>query len=664
MHSALTTDGASSEDADRLAKLLAWATSNGANITNLSLTLTPTPSNPTLRGAIVTAPLTPGDSIASLPPALILSESVARASPLGRTLAAFLKRHPHRLADLQTTPSAASASAPQRDPYLAGVLVLAAFLASERARGEASFWWPYIASLPDKFGLPLEWPREVRERLLGRSAVAFVVEAREGQLRRGVEVVNDALEEEESRKREKRVKTVGKAARVEMDGGWRIKFEDMLWAYSVVASRAFPRVYGEGESAPTVTDEDDEDGWTDINEKEESHEVCLYPVLDMLNHDRKSRIEWNSVRGPGITFVAQMSYNEGDVIWNNYGPKGNENLLSNYGFVIPNNTEDYFKVALDVDRRDPLHAKRIATLRASPELGLIHLLFLDDTEPRPKFVSSARILVANERELTSIRNGAASVGPRCEVLVLSTLWKLLRQKRMAVPEDADDLDLVGSEEEREWARMARVYKKGQRDILDHHIRLVRSGLNKLFQAASNIPESLTTPCEDGDRFFRAFITLENPLLSDETQEWLSNIQSFGASNEETEEEVGDLDEETALSLLLIWEKRRQTASPWCSFFEKAHKVNDERVLEILGDQEADIREHFSDSVRPILDAVPPSGLEPPEDASIGEDEFLWAASLLDLYGVSVPRIDSVTEFRSGEPDSTRGEVFGVVCDLS
>ncbi|KAJ3112402.1 hypothetical protein HDU96_004581 [Phlyctochytrium bullatum] len=101
-----------------------------------------------------------------------------------------------------------------------------------------------------------------------------------------------------------------------------VDYQQFLWAYCAIASRAFPKASG-----GVVKPEDGSDTKTDSLDPFSTSrvaELCLYPVLDMLNHKRDRKIEWNSVVKPGISFVAKESTSKGDVLWNNYGPKGNE----------------------------------------------------------------------------------------------------------------------------------------------------------------------------------------------------------------------------------------------------------------------------------------------------------------------------------------------------
>ena len=81
-----------------------------------------------------------------------------------------------------------------------------------------------------------------------------------------------------------------------------LDWDNLLWAYSAISSRAFPR------SSGTNGDR---------------NELCLWTILDLMNHDHNSKIEWNITK-EGVYFIAQEKTVAGCTLWNNYGPKGNE----------------------------------------------------------------------------------------------------------------------------------------------------------------------------------------------------------------------------------------------------------------------------------------------------------------------------------------------------
>lgn len=100
-------------------------------------------------------------------------------------------------------------------------------------------------------------------------------------------------------------------------------FSAFLWSHLIFTSRAFPEyVINKGKCEP--------------------YSVILLPIVDLLNHSYKSKVEWSTDDKNSFIFtsLSESSYQEGDEILNNYGAKGNEELLNGYGFVLENNMCD------------------------------------------------------------------------------------------------------------------------------------------------------------------------------------------------------------------------------------------------------------------------------------------------------------------------------------
>ncbi|QLQ81190.1 hypothetical protein HG537_0E05450 [Torulaspora globosa] len=93
-------------------------------------------------------------------------------------------------------------------------------------------------------------------------------------------------------------------------------FSAFLWSHLIFLSRAFPEYV--------------------LNSNCEKHHVMLLPIVDLLNHDYKCKVEW-------LGSASKFSYKylgtaeKGTQLYNNYGRKGNEELLSGYGFVLIDN---------------------------------------------------------------------------------------------------------------------------------------------------------------------------------------------------------------------------------------------------------------------------------------------------------------------------------------
>ena len=65
----------------------------------------------------------------------------------------------------------------------------------------------------------------------------------------------------------------------------------------------------------------------------------LFPVLDILNHHHDAHVDWSFDPGR-FTVSISDAVTQGSEVYNNYGPKSNDELLLGYGFCIPGNPND------------------------------------------------------------------------------------------------------------------------------------------------------------------------------------------------------------------------------------------------------------------------------------------------------------------------------------
>ncbi|CUM66769.1 uncharacterized protein PRCAT00004450001 [Priceomyces carsonii] len=106
-------------------------------------------------------------------------------------------------------------------------------------------------------------------------------------------------------------------------------FPNFLWSSLILKSRSFPfYLLKEFKKSDVYTLKEDA--------------AMLLPVIDLLNHDFKAKVSWTvGKEGEEIFFnFASESARSGEQLCNNYGPKGNEELLLSYGFCIEDNPAD------------------------------------------------------------------------------------------------------------------------------------------------------------------------------------------------------------------------------------------------------------------------------------------------------------------------------------
>jgi hypothetical protein len=82
----------------------------------------------------------------------------------------------------------------------------------------------------------------------------------------------------------------------------------------------------------------------------------LIPLVDSLNHARGTPVSW-SINRPtetkerSLSLVSHKANNAGEELYNNYGPKPNDELLLGYGFVLSNNPDDALLLKLPANER-------------------------------------------------------------------------------------------------------------------------------------------------------------------------------------------------------------------------------------------------------------------------------------------------------------------------
>lgn len=110
-------------------------------------------------------------------------------------------------------------------------------------------------------------------------------------------------------------------------------FPAYLWALMIYKSRSFPSKLLHAD--PTVDK---------INFIQDDVAI-LIPVIDLLNHDPKAQVVWGVLNG---NFVFEATNHPGGQLYNNYGRKGNEELLLAYGFCLPDNASETVALKIKV----------------------------------------------------------------------------------------------------------------------------------------------------------------------------------------------------------------------------------------------------------------------------------------------------------------------------
>jgi hypothetical protein len=273
------------------------------------------------RGIVATAPITADDIAKDGPPIRVPEEPLyLRASDAARIMQPLVDAWWHNSGGGNAGSGAAAAAQPSSNSNVFGDLMqralssllgaqarrlppppiadiepsarLALLLAHERAKGGASFWSPYIASLPDE--PPCAWLLrldELRSRVRDLLAARNAADAADAALERWVSTIERAG-------RAPRARAASLAATYGPALG--VDAADVEWALAQVVSRAF----GGGDD-----------------------DVALAPLIDSCNHDGRAALPF-AVEVDGATVVCVSPC---DADGNDRGLAAGEELFIRYG---------------------------------------------------------------------------------------------------------------------------------------------------------------------------------------------------------------------------------------------------------------------------------------------------------------------------------------------
>ncbi|KAF3905409.1 hypothetical protein ABW21_db0208700 [Orbilia brochopaga] len=251
------------------------------------------------------------------------------------------------------------------------------------------------------------------------------------------------------------------------DSGELLKFgmlkrEVYLRAATIYTSRSFPSKLVLGEPV--------------VGSDAESFPV-LIPLVDILNHKPNTKIIWDP-EPDSFSLKSTETLPIGTPVFNNYGPKANEELLMGYGFVIPDNPVDSLAMKFTLVPRGlaaDIWERRAAKQKWAPVFYLSKSIVskrhegveynnLENDWP-DALVDLFRILVANEYELQLLQDTDPSQKPvstRNELAVAIGLRAAINQKLMMLQKH-DMSATTPPTNERE--RSVDIYRRGQEDII-------------------------------------------------------------------------------------------------------------------------------------------------------------------------------------------------------
>lgn len=178
-------------------------------------------------------------------------------------------------------------------PHVVSRLVLI----KEFAKGETSFWYPYIRTLPqpgnrDDWALPPFWSDAERALFAATNIEVGIRDVRSG-VEAELDLIRSALPD---------------------DGD--VTADLYHWAFCVFSSRSF---------RPSLVLDTPRDDF-----------AVLLPLLDVGNHDMTVHVRWEVDReAETCELRVGRVHGPGEQVFINYSPKSNAELLMGYGFMVP-----------------------------------------------------------------------------------------------------------------------------------------------------------------------------------------------------------------------------------------------------------------------------------------------------------------------------------------
>ncbi|AMD21371.1 HER092Cp [Eremothecium sinecaudum] len=417
----------------KLNKLLEWGKVNGVELPNVEFQYTSD------KGIVAVASSLLVDAKFSLPKSLIISNSLAR-------------KHFNKDVDLNSWLKLLLCKLKYHDEVVV--------VDGEELRSKFGF---YLNCLPDEVNSPLQWNVSELELLNGTNLGSATEEKFYDIVDewRRIHVELGMFEDEIRCNEEVRRAYLERSAQEAVP--W-YSFRAFLWAHLILTSRAFPEKLLD----PTCDDSN----------------VVLLPILDLLNHDYHSKIEWSGAGG-NFQFKKLEPVEAGQEVLNNYGGKSNEELLLSYGFVIEDNLFDC--VALKLRPPLPMVQQMLEAGLNLPRLDDYTTYAFEAAKPLNKkqledYNNGILFLVnkGNPQALKDLlhvfafqeaKNNEDSMSLRCILQSMQTLQDLLKQRVERIAANTITYELPQVNPYR--AKCAAIYRKNQINILKHSIKVIK-----------------------------------------------------------------------------------------------------------------------------------------------------------------------------------------------
>jgi hypothetical protein len=206
----------------------------------------------------------------------------------------------------------------------------------------------------------------------------------------------------------------------------------------------------------------------------------------MFNHSRGQPIVWlssviQSASGsvPCVSLVTTAEQQTGAQLFNNYGPKSNEELVLGYGFVIEDNPDDVVALKLGTAGLSPEVQK---TLAAKDLQADKRFLLKRDGKLDPDLLAVLRVLITKgeedeedpDSEDEHALHEQEEKGMQLELDVLGTLGQMLDDKLAKLQQPVHE-----GKARKEVVHMCRVYRQGQMEVINATLEALSSRIDRV-----------------------------------------------------------------------------------------------------------------------------------------------------------------------------------------
>ncbi|XP_003977480.1 actin-histidine N-methyltransferase [Takifugu rubripes] len=251
-------------------------------------------------------------------------------------------------------------------------VTLALHLLCERAN-PASFWLPYIRTLPQEYDTPLFYEQD------------------EVQLLQGTQAVQDVLSQYRNTARQyayfyKLIQTHPASSKLPLKDSFT--FDDYRWAVSSVMTRQ--------NQIPT------EDG--------RQVTLALIPLWDMCNHRNGLITTGYNLEDDRCECVALQDYKKNEQIYIFYGTRSNAEFVIHNGFFYQENAHDQVKIKLGISKSERLYAMKAEVLaRAGIPVSSIFALYCNEQPISAQLLAFLRVFCMKEEELRDYLLGGHAI---------------------------------------------------------------------------------------------------------------------------------------------------------------------------------------------------------------------------------------------------------------